>query len=79
MIVALRRVATQHQRTTHFDAAGHADHPLPRPTRSVSDWDRISYCNDVDEVLDPDEVCGVAGVQAGSMGVRCRRDQQVRH
>jgi len=52
---------------------------LEPTNRKVSNWVRISNRNDVDQVLDPDQVCRVAGVQAGAVGVRCRCDQQVHH
>ncbi len=51
---------------------------VPRSTGRSSER-HGSNRNDVDQVLDPDKTPGIAGVEPSSVGIRCRRDQQVHH
>lgn len=51
-------------------------HDVLHKTRHL---DHLSYRDDVDQVLDPAKGCGVAGVEAGTVSVRCRCDQQIHH
>ena len=57
------------------DVVGAGDGRLIGRRSAGSRGVRRLHRNDVDQVLHSDEICRVAGVEAGTVGVRCRRDQ----